>query len=107
MKHKLKINVANDSPKEGIVACKKKKVRRGLLRKLFGANANKKRLSFQEIQLKTSPFAKSMKEVMRMPNENKHRVLAPSSKEWVHCGYSAKFLAIKERKQIILNNLNI
>ena len=31
MKHKLKINVANDSPKEGIVACKKKKVRRGLL----------------------------------------------------------------------------
>lgn len=26
MKHKLKINVANDSPKEGIVACKKKKV---------------------------------------------------------------------------------
>ena len=42
MKHKLKINVANDSPKEGIIACKKKKVRRGLLRKLFGANANKK-----------------------------------------------------------------
>ena len=32
MKHKLKINVANESPKEGIVACKKKKVRRGLLK---------------------------------------------------------------------------
>ena len=41
MKHKLKINVANESPKEGIVACKKKKVRRGLLRKLFGTDADK------------------------------------------------------------------
>ena len=36
-----KINVANESPKEGIVACKKKKVRRGLLRKLFGTDADK------------------------------------------------------------------
>ena len=85
MKHKLKINVVNESPKEGIVACKKKKVRRGLLRKLFGANANKKRLSFQEIQLKTSPFVKSMKEVLQMPNKNKHSVLVPSSKERIHC----------------------
>ena len=33
-----------------------------------------------------------------MPNENKHSVLAPSSKEWVHCGYSAKFLATKEEE---------
>ena len=41
MKHKLKINVANESPKEGIVACKKKKVRRGILKKLFGTDANK------------------------------------------------------------------
>lgn len=41
MKHKLKINVANESPKEGIVACKKKKARRGLLRKLFGADLDK------------------------------------------------------------------
>ena len=41
MKHKLKNNVANESPKEGIVACKKKKVRRGLLRKLFGTDADK------------------------------------------------------------------
>ena len=41
MKHKLKINVANESPKEGIVAYKKKKVRRGLLRKLFGADLDK------------------------------------------------------------------
>lgn len=41
MKHKLKINVANGSPKEGIVACKKKKVRRGLLKKLFGTDADK------------------------------------------------------------------
>ena len=41
MKHKLKINVANESPKEGIVACKKKKVRRGLLRRLFRTDADK------------------------------------------------------------------
>lgn len=41
MKHKLKINVANESSKEGIVACKKKKVRRGLLRKLFRAHLDK------------------------------------------------------------------
>ena len=41
MKHKLKINVANESPKEGIFACKKKKVRRGLLRTLFRTDANK------------------------------------------------------------------
>lgn len=40
MKHKLKINVANESPKEGIVACKKKKVRRGLLRRLFRTDAD-------------------------------------------------------------------
>lgn len=25
----------------------------------------------------------------------KHSILAPSSKEWIHCGYSAKFLATK------------
>jgi len=25
-----------------------------------------------------------------------HSVLAPSSKEWTHCGFSAKFLATKE-----------
>ena len=41
MKHKLKINVANESPKEGIVACKRKKLRRGLLRKLFRTDADK------------------------------------------------------------------
>ena len=41
MKHKLRINVANESPKEGIVACKKKKVRKGLLKKLFGTDADK------------------------------------------------------------------
>ena len=33
-----------------------------------------------------------------MPNEGKHSVLAPSSKEWVHCGYLAKFLATKEEE---------
>ena len=37
----IEINVANESPKEGIVACKKKKVRRGLFRKLFGTDADK------------------------------------------------------------------
>ena len=41
MKHRLKINVANRFPKEGIVAWKKKKVRRGLLKKLFGTDADK------------------------------------------------------------------
>lgn len=41
MKHRLKINVASESPKEDILACKKKKVRKGLLKKLFGANADK------------------------------------------------------------------
>ena len=33
-----------------------------------------------------------------MANENKHSILAPSSKEWVHCGYAAKFLATKEEE---------
>ena len=41
----MKINVANESPKEGIVACKKKKVRRGLLRKLLGTDADKVTIS--------------------------------------------------------------
>ena len=41
MKHKLKINVANETSKEVIVACKKKMVRRGILKKLFGTDANK------------------------------------------------------------------
>ena len=31
-----------------------------------------------------------------MSEESKHSILAPSSKEWVHCGFSAKFLANKE-----------
>lgn len=30
-----------------------------------------------------------------MPTKT-HSVLAPSSKEWTHCGFSAKFLATKE-----------
>lgn len=33
-----------------------------------------------------------------MLNENNHTVLATSSKEWVHCGYSTKFLATKEEE---------
>ena len=31
-----------------------------------------------------------------MSEERKHSILAPSSKEWVHCGFAAKFLANKE-----------
>lgn len=33
-----------------------------------------------------------------MSEERKHSILAPSSKEWVHCGFSAKFLANKEEE---------
>ena len=33
MKHKLKINVANESPKEGIVACKKEKGKKRIIKK--------------------------------------------------------------------------
>lgn len=33
-----------------------------------------------------------------MAEERKHSVLAPSSKEWIHCGFSAKFLANKEEE---------
>ena len=33
----------------------------------------------------TSPFLKSMNEVLQMPNKNKYSVLVPSSKERMHC----------------------
>lgn len=33
-----------------------------------------------------------------MSDERKHSILAPSSKEWIHCGLSAKFLANKEEE---------
>jgi len=33
-----------------------------------------------------------------MSEERKHSILAHSSKEWVHCGFSAKFLANKEEE---------
>lgn len=33
-----------------------------------------------------------------MAVERKHSVLAPSSKEWFHCGYATKFLAVKEEE---------
>lgn len=33
-----------------------------------------------------------------MSEERKHSILAPSSKEWVHCGFAAKFLANKEEE---------
>lgn len=33
-----------------------------------------------------------------MSEERKHSILTPSSKEWVHCGFSAKFLANKEEE---------
>ena len=41
MKHKVKISVANESPKGGIVACKKKMMKRGLFKRLFGINPDK------------------------------------------------------------------
>lgn len=41
MKHKLKISVANESPKGGIVTCKKKRVKRGLFKRLFGIDPDK------------------------------------------------------------------
>lgn len=41
MKHKLKISVANESPRGGIVTCKKKKVKRGLFKRLFGIDSDK------------------------------------------------------------------
>lgn len=33
-----------------------------------------------------------------MSVERKHSILTPSSKEWVHCGFAAKFLANKEEE---------
>ena len=41
MKHKVKISVANESPIGGIVMCKKKKMKRGLFKRLFGINPDK------------------------------------------------------------------
>lgn len=41
MKHKVKISVANESPKGGIVMCKKKTMKRGLFKRLFGINPDK------------------------------------------------------------------
>lgn len=41
MKHKLKISVANESSKGGIVTCKKKKVKRGLFKRLLGIDSDK------------------------------------------------------------------
>ena len=52
MKHKLEINVANESSKESIVACKKKRGRRGLLRKLFGADRDKVTIIIPEDSVK-------------------------------------------------------
>lgn len=46
-----------------------------------------------------SPFKKWQSlDVRRMSKERKHSILASSSKEWVHCGFSAKFLANKEEE---------
>lgn len=33
-----------------------------------------------------------------MREERKHSILVPSSKEWVHCGFSAEFLVNKEEE---------
>lgn len=41
MKYKVKISVANKSPRGGIVACKKRTMKRGLFERLFGINLDK------------------------------------------------------------------
>lgn len=41
MKHKAKISVTNESPKGGIVTCKKKKMKRGLFKRLLVINPDK------------------------------------------------------------------
>lgn len=41
MKHKLKISVVNKSSKGGIVTCKKRSMKRGLFKRLFGFNPDK------------------------------------------------------------------
>ena len=41
MKHKVKISVANESSIGEIVTCKKKKMKRGLFKRLFGINPDK------------------------------------------------------------------
>lgn len=41
MKHKVKISVTNESPKGGIVTCKKKKMKRGLFKRLLGIDPDK------------------------------------------------------------------
>ncbi len=41
MKHKLKINVADESLRGGSIMCKKRTIKRGLFKKLFGFNPDK------------------------------------------------------------------
>ncbi len=41
MTHRVKISVANESPKGGIVACKKRTMKRSLFKRLFGINPDK------------------------------------------------------------------
>ena len=40
MKHKVKISVTNESPKGGIVTCKKKKMKRSLFKRLLGIDSD-------------------------------------------------------------------
>lgn len=40
MKHKVKISVTNEYPKGGIVTCKKKKMKRGLFKRLLGIDSD-------------------------------------------------------------------
>lgn len=51
MKHKLKISVADESSKDEVVTCKKKTMKKGLFKKLFGFNPDKVTIidSLQEI----------------------------------------------------------
>lgn len=41
MNHKLMISVANESPTNGIVACKKKTVKKRLFKRLFGTEPDR------------------------------------------------------------------
>lgn len=98
MKHKVKISVTNESPKGGIVTCKKKKMKRGLFKRLLGINSDNVTIiipgdSVKDVTIQEVAGAGGAKNEWK-----KHSILAPSSKECVHCGFSAKFLANKEEE---------
>lgn len=60
MKHKLKISVADESPRGGIVTCKKKTMKIGLFKKLFGCNPDKVTIIIPGDSLKEVTIVQSM-----------------------------------------------